>query len=166
MKRFRDTKYLVTRDGNDWSEIHNRFLKQTTENGYMILNLRIDSKTYKKYVHRMVAEVYIPNPDNKPEVNHKNGIKADCSVKNLEWNTRSENMQHAYKNGLINNTGEFNGKSKLTETDILEIYKLKDSGLKQKEIGERFPISITQVRRIVNGDKWSHLYKKHYGLKA
>jgi len=163
MKRFRDTKYLVTRDGNVWSEIHNRFLKQTTENGYMILNLRIDSKTYKKYVHRMVAEVYIPNPDNKPEVNHTYGDKSDNRVENLEWNTRLENMQHAYKNGLINNTGELHGHSQLTEADILEIYKLKDSGLKQREIAKRFSISENQVSLIVRGKSWSDLYKQHYG---
>ena len=167
MKRFKDTKYLVTKDGRVYSERRNIFLK-TFDNGtgYIKLRISIDSKTYNKYLHRMVAEVYIPNPDNKPEVNHKNGIKADCSVDNLEWNTKAENIRHAHDNGLMancGNKGEFNINSKVTETDVLEIYKLKDSGVQRKDIAKRFPITYNQIGVIVRGDSWSDLYKQHYG---
>jgi hypothetical protein len=71
------------------------------------------SKTYR--VNRLVASHFIPNPENKPEVNHKNGIKSDNSVNNLEWSTSKENIDHAHRTGLRNG----NHKKKLTEEQVL-----------------------------------------------
>lgn len=72
--------------------------------GYPVLSIKKDGKSYLKTLHRLFAETWIPNPENKREVNHINGDKCDCSFLNLEWVTPSENMRHARKTG-INRTG-------------------------------------------------------------
>ena len=67
---------------------------------YLAVYLTKDSKTITYSVHRLVAMAFIPNPVNKPQVNHKNGIKTDNQVENLEWTTCQENIQHAWRSGL------------------------------------------------------------------
>lgn len=70
------------------------------QNGYLTFSLNKDAVKKTGVVHRIVANAFIKNPLNKPVVNHKNGIKTDNTVYNLEWCTQSENTQHAYDNGL------------------------------------------------------------------
>jgi hypothetical protein len=68
--------------------------------GYLMVELFHNYKRTHARVNRLVAEAFIPNPDNRSEVNHKNGDKVDNRVENLEWTTKSENMIHAYRSGL------------------------------------------------------------------
>ena len=106
-----------------------------------ILKLRPDSKGYSRAclfndgirddrkIHQLVAACFIPNPKNKPEINHKDGDKKNNHVLNLEWCTRSENQIHAYKLGLNYATyGTYNKNSKLSDKEIIAIrsanYKL------------------------------------------
>lgn len=71
-------------------------LKLKKDNGYFRVHLYNKNGSTTRYVHRLVAKAFIPNPDDKPQINHKNGIKTDNRVENLEWNTRSENQKHRY----------------------------------------------------------------------
>lgn len=72
----------------------------TITKGYKGITLTKGKKRYPKKVHRLVAEAFIPNPNNKPQINHIDCNKSNNNVNNLEWCTNSENQKHAFKNGL------------------------------------------------------------------
>ena len=114
-----------------------------------------------KLVHRLVAEAFLPNPDNKSDVNHINGCKTDANICNLEWATASENMYHAHSNGLrpvLNTQGEKNGFAKLTEAEVIQIKQLLSDGkLTQKTIGSQFNVSRSTVKDIKSGRRWNYL---------
>lgn len=74
--------------------------------GYPSLSFKKDGGLYQRTLHRVFAIAWIPNPENKKEINHKNGDKCDCSFSNLEWATSSENMEHARRTGLHNADGD------------------------------------------------------------
>lgn len=81
--------------------LEERILKHTNSHGYRSVVFSLFGKVKTMSVHRLVAQAFIPNPENKCDVNHINGIKHDNRVENLEWNTRSENCLHAFKTGLF-----------------------------------------------------------------
>ena len=114
--------------------------------GYIFIN--INGK--QTPVHRIVATEFIPNPNNKPEVNHVDGNKMNNSVKNLEWVTRKENMKHAIKTGLQPKTIN-TYKGKFTEEQREEIKKLWNSGkYTKRELSRRFKVSHTCICDIIN----------------
>jgi hypothetical protein len=91
--------YWVSSDGYVTNG-RKRLKTYTNNSGYLCLKLVNDAGRKSYLLHRLVAEAFIPNPDNKPEVNHDSGIKADCSKGNLGWMTSSENKLHALRTGL------------------------------------------------------------------
>lgn len=103
-------------------------LKQNTGQLYKIITLRNNKKSKRLIVHRLVAIAFIPNPENKPQVNHIDGNKFNNKVENLEWCTPSENMKHAYKLGLKSQNGVKNHRSKkIINTNTGEIHEcIKD----------------------------------------
>jgi hypothetical protein len=106
-----------------------------------------------KLIHRLVAAAFIPNPENKPQVNHINGIKTDNMVENLEWCTVSENAIHASKNRL-SKTGEKHWKSKLTEKEVLEI---RESKLSSKLLVEKYNVLQCTISQIKRNKTWKYI---------
>jgi len=134
---------------------------KTRKNNYGYLLVDLYSKNKKHHtvtIHRLVALAFIPNTENKSEVNHINGDKTDNNINNLEWVTDSENMKHAFATGLRSHMGVNNTRTHLTEAQVIEIYMLAHAGsLKQKEIGRRYGISYVTVSFIKTGRTWKAL---------
>ena len=88
-------EYAITRDGRVWSYKSKRFLKPLNNGiGYYRVDLYKDKKIKRCLIHRLVAEAFIPNPDNKPQVNHLDECKSNNCVDNLEWATAKENSNY------------------------------------------------------------------------
>lgn len=96
-----ETDYSVSTDGVVRKDTTNYILTQSSQQDYKFVTLFIKGKQKRMRVHRMVAETFIDNPENKPYVNHINGNRSDNNVENLEWVTPSENTQHAVATGLF-----------------------------------------------------------------
>lgn len=129
-----------------------------TVSGYLMVDLRKNKKSKYISIHRLVAIAFILNEKNKPEVNHINGIKADNRVENIEWSTRSENVKHAYKMGLMCKKGMNHSRLKLNEMQVRVIRRILELGkLKQRRIGEIFKITPEHVSLIKNRKVWSHI---------
>lgn len=125
-------------------------------NGYHRIHLCKNASYTYFLLHRLIALHFIPNPENKPFINHKNGITFDNRIENLEWVTPIENVRHAFKTGLMSNgNGETHPACKFSNKDITEMIKLHGKMPKNK-ILKKFKISNSQFYNILKLNNYSH----------
>ena len=118
-------KYYIDEKGNVININTDKVLnRKINSRGYCFVTVSLNGKLKDLSIHREVAKAFIPNSENKPYVNHINGIKTDNRVENLEWVTAKENIQHAIKNELRNNRGVNSPKSKFTSDDVTNIREM------------------------------------------
>ena len=139
-------RMIVTIDGKTYFKKGKLLKPKKHKDGYLFVTLTNGNKKRNLYVHRLVAEAFIANPENKPQVNHINGIKSDNSVLNLEWVTGSENATHAVRNGLYYNIAQLKPTSQpVHDTSTNRCYHtIKEAALALNR-------NYTVVREMLNG---------------
>lgn len=131
--------------------------------GYYRYSLYKNGKNYTVKIHRLVAQHFIPNPDNKPQVNHINGIKIDNRVENLEWMTNEENMHHSKINNLRKGkmpSCEKHKNAKLTNKDVEYIrqnYKKNCRQFGGDALAKLYGVHISTIIDVVNRKTYSSI---------
>lgn len=148
--------YSVSNYGRVRNDKKGTFLSPRNLKGYQRVSLWYNGKAHDHRIHRLVAQAFLPNPDNKAEVNHINGIRNDNRVSNLEWCTGKENSEHRAKTLFQGDTfkGQNNENSVLTNEDVLNI---RTSTLTKTQLAEKYNVSTTQITRIITRKLWTHI---------
>jgi hypothetical protein len=153
--------YFVTSDGEIWSTAKYRDrairLQASINNaGYKKVSIRGKNR----YVHRLIAETFVPNLYGHPQVNHKDGNKLNNISDNLEWCSCSYNVRHAFDIGSATprgSKGEESGASRLTNAQVIEIRRQIKQGASVRSLGRQYLISHSNISAIKNGKTWCHL---------
>ena len=125
--------------------------------GYALFRFTKNNKRKNILGHRLVALAFLPNPENKPQVNHIDGNKLNNNMDNLEWNTAKENVNHSWRNGLSNSKkGKDSHLSKLTEKEVLEIREIGRKYTLNK-VAKMYNVTIMTIHNIIERKRWKHI---------
>lgn len=130
-----------------------------TKKGYLKAQLWIKNKRVKMpFVHRLVAMAFIPNPNNLPQINHKDTVKTNNYVDNLEWCTNQQNANHAMDHGLmVSFQGERHPRATITLQQAKEIRTaVLDKTFRRSQLAEKYGVSEHVVKDIRRGKNWNY----------
>lgn len=161
--RVRSVDRIIHNVGHGYSRKYKGRIKSPSLNtkGYpkVLLSKNGVDNTHK--IHRLVAQAFIPNPNRLPQVDHIDGIKTNNHVSNLEWVTNQENHNRKMTMGLnVNKKGESHGQAKLSNIDVMSIYRELISGAKQKDLAEKYNVSKHTICAIKCKRNWRELTDK------
>lgn len=131
---------------------------QVRKGKYLKVKLTFNGKLEQPTIHRLVANHFIPNPENKPQVNHIDGNQSNNHIDNLEWVTGKENMHHwMYRQGRVK-TGERHSNSKLTNDDVLKIRE-EYSTLKTptRQLAKKYNVVQGTIMWVLKRSTWNHI---------
>lgn len=160
--------FSISDEGQLRNDKTGRILKPTIgKTGYWVVTIRPDGRKGKSYslkLHRLVAKAFIPNLENKPQINHKDGNKLNNHYSNLEWVTPKENVHHAISIGLMNEQNHLHGEAmdnvKLNADDVRFIRKhfiANHSEFGYNGLSKLFNVHRATIRDIVVRKRWKHL---------
>lgn len=134
-------------------------LKSRMRNQYLSVSIKHDGEgLYRNHsLHRILAASFIPNPENLPCVNHKDGNKLNNNLSNLEWVTYKQNSDHAIQNGLINNHGEGNRQHVLKSDKVIELVGHGRAGASYASLARKHGVSESTICDIFAGKTWSRV---------
>jgi small nuclear ribonucleoprotein (snRNP)-like protein len=166
-----NTLYQISNQGRvkrkQYTTTHNRtWIERTltntlTNDGYLKVGVKLNEERKDRRVHQLVAQTWIPNPNNFIEINHKNGNKLDNRVENLEWVSRSENMKHAIDNNLII-LPRYKGKLSKEQREEI-IYKYNTTTISKRQLAKDYDVSHTTINSIFqNKYNYGEGYKTEY----
>jgi hypothetical protein len=158
LKQIEGFNYFVNTQGEVFNTKGKKLKLQINQDGYMVVNLWDGLKYHHKRVNRLVAETFIPNPDNKPVVNHINHVRDDNRVENLEWVTEKENVEKSLQ---FDPYRKKNCRAEITKEQAIEICKLIQDGLRNKEISEKLSVTIDTVKHIRRGNTWTEVSSQY-----
>ena len=134
-----------------------KILAQTVgSKGRMVISIHRDKKIFTRRIHRLVAQAFIPNPENRPQVNHLTGLYTDNRQGNLEWATKATDLEHAMKYGLVPH-GIDHALAKITPEIVREIRARCANGEPQPEIAADFGITQSNVSCIYRRVSWKRV---------
>lgn len=144
----------------NWPE---RILKGSKSREYPSHKLYNGVRHFNISAHILVARTFLPKVEGKCLINHKNGIKGDNRLENLEWCTHSENVKHAYDTGLTKpRKGEQSTSSVLTELDVIMIRLYKELGWSYKKLAKMYNVVPSNIASIVKRQTWKHVKETKY----